>query len=100
MLSIDIGSLIGSWKETGLPVFRAFDWVATGRHGDETGEILILASQAISNPRTDRWSHKLGISTVHQHEGGFVVRNIRMHRANHADIVNHLTHVREKLADL
>ena len=43
-LGIDVGSLVGRGKESGLPVLSAGDGVSAGAHCHESGEILVFGS--------------------------------------------------------
>jgi hypothetical protein len=41
-----------------------------------------------------------GFAAVHQQQGGFVIRHVGLHRANHAEVVGVLRGLVEEFADL
>ena len=53
VLRVDVGALVDAGQEAGLPVLRLLDRVAAGAHGDEAGQVLVLAAQAVGDPRAE-----------------------------------------------
>ena len=91
-------SLIGGGQESAAPVFRAA--VRERRlDGDESGQILILAAEAVDDPRPHgraRERVRAGVKL----EAGAAVRNaIAHHGAHQAQIVGAFGDVRKQAAD-
>ena len=70
-----------------------------GAHGDETGEVEIFRAESVVHPRTHTGPDLAGVATIHEHEGRFMIRDIGVHGAKHADVVDGLGGVGEKLTD-
>ena len=97
-------SMYVPWKtpgrKRGLPVLRLGDRVAAGAHDDEAGQVLVLGPEPVEHPRPDARPRLAGVAAVHQHQRGFMVRHVGVHRPDHADVVDALGRLREQLADL
>src|SRR5262249_19285317 len=50
VLRVDVSALVNAREKTCLPILRFLDWISIRAHGDEAGQILILGTQAISDP--------------------------------------------------
>src|SRR5216117_961903 len=87
ILRVDESPLKNSRQESGLPVFGVLDWHPAGAHGYEAGEILVLGPQTIKHPRADARTRLDAVAAIHQHERRFMVGHLRIHRANHRNIV-------------
>ncbi len=99
MLRIDVGPLVDTRQESALPILRFLNGIAARAHGDESGEILILRSQAIGDPGPHRRSNQPSLATVHQHQGRLMVGGIRMHRSDDGDLIDHLPHSGKEVTD-
>ncbi len=99
ILRIDVGSLEGSGEEAGLPVLRFLDRVSAGAHNDEAGEVLVFAAKAIGDPRSHRRADLAGFAAVHQQQGRLMVRHIRLHRSDEADVIDAFADVGIEVAD-
>ncbi len=53
VLRVDVRALIDAGQEAGLPVLRFLNRIAAGAHGDERRQVLVLAAQAVRDPRPD-----------------------------------------------
>ncbi len=100
VLRVDVGALIDAGQETAAPVFGFLDRVAAGAHGDEAGEVLVFGAQAVGDPGADAGAGHLGVAAVHQHERRLVIRHLRLHRANDAQIVRVPRRLLKQAADL
>ena len=96
---VDVRPLVGARQKRRLPVLRFLNRIAAGAHGDETGQILIFAAQAVSDPRAETGPNLPGLAAVHKHERGLVVGHVGMHRANDGNVVDVPGNVGEYLAD-
>ena len=97
---VDVGALVDARQERRLPVLRLLDRVAAGAHGDEAGQVLVLAAQAVGHPRTHARPRQPGLAAVHQQQRRLVVGHVGVHRADDAQVVGALGDVREDVADL
>ncbi len=87
VLGVDVRALVDTGKESTLPVLRLLNGISPGAHGDEPGHILVFTAQTVGHPRSERGAHLSGFSAVHEQQGRLVIRNIRLHGANHTQIV-------------
>ncbi len=99
-LRVDIGSLVTAGQKGRLPVFGILDRVAARAEHDERRQVLIFSPQPVGEPRADARPRQRGVAAVHQHQRRFVIGNVGVHRADHAQLVGVLPQVREQLADL
>jgi hypothetical protein len=72
---------------------------------DVTRQILILAAQAVRDPRSHRRPVQAALAAVHQAQRRLMIRHVGVHRADHAEIVGesadffeHLAHFKPALA--
>ena len=73
----------GSWSSTAArpgPAARADD--------DEAGQVLVLAAQAVEQPRAEAGPRKRLLARVHLQAGAVVVDVVGDHRADDADVVD------------
>ncbi len=97
---VDVGALVGAGQEGGLPVLRLLNGVAARTHGDEAGQVLVVAAQAVGHPRTHARPNLPGFAAVHQQQRRLVIGHVGVHRANDADVVDAAGGVREQVAHL
>src|SRR5262249_22785682 len=83
-----------------LPVLRLLDGVTAGAHGDEARQVLVLAAQAVRDPRPQAWPDQPRFAAVHQHQRRLVVWYVGLHGADDSDGVDAGGHVWEQVADL
>ena len=100
VLSVDVGALVNSRQKCALPVLRFLDRITAGAHRDESGQILVHGAEAVSHPRTHARARQPRIAAIHQQQRRLVIRHIRVHRANHRDVVDVLGDVRKQFAHL
>ncbi len=98
-LRIDVRSLVTSRQEGRLPVLGVLDRVAARTKDDERGKVLVLGSQTVREPRADARAGQTGLAAVHQHQRRLVIGNVRVHRADDAEIVGMFAEVGKQLAD-
>ncbi len=65
---VDVGALVGARQKCGLPVLRLLNGVAAGAHGDEAGQVLVLAAQAVGHPAAQARPDLSGLAAVHQQQ--------------------------------
>ena len=100
VLGVDVRPLEDTGQERRSPVLRPRDRQAVRTHRDKAGEVLVLGPQSIRDPRTEAWPHESPVAAVHQHERRLVVGDFRVHRPNHADVIDMLSRVLEEFAHL
>ena len=100
MLRVDIRPLKHPGQKRRLPILGVLDRVAPGTHRHEARKILILGPQPIGDPRPHAGPDLRLVAAVHQHQRRFMVGHIRVHRADHAQLIRRFRHVRKQLADL
>jgi hypothetical protein len=66
---------------------------------NEAGEILVLRAEPVECPRAHRGFHQAAGTGIHHHRGKLVGRDIRMHRIDHGDLIDHLADLREDFTD-
>ena len=98
VLRIDVRALIHTGQEPALPVLRFLDGIAAGAHGDEAGHVLVLASQSIRDPRTHARADHARLAAIHQKQRWLVIRHVRLHGADHANVIDRFRRLRKKLA--
>ncbi len=98
--AVDISPLENAGQECRLPVLRFRDRETAGAHHDEAGKVLVLGAQSVEDPRAHARAGLARIAAVHEHERRLVIGDVGVHRADHADLVDHLRGVREQIADL
>ena len=99
-LAGDEGALVHRGKERAVPQRRAHRRRHVGTEHDISGQILVLGTEPIGEPRPERRTSDLDVAGVHHQHRRLVVRDVGVHRANHADVVGAGADVREQLADL
>src|SRR4051812_34512569 len=62
---VNVSALIGSRQKGGLPVLRFLNRVAPWTHGDEAGQILVLATKTVGDPGTQTRANLQGLAAVH-----------------------------------
>ena len=98
--AVDVGALEDAGQERRLPVLRLGDREPAGAHHDEARQVLVLRPQAVEHPRADARPRLPRLAAVHQHQRRLMIGDVGVHRADHADLVDHLGGVREQVADL
>ena len=89
-------ALVNAGKKTGSPELLAAVWcVATRDEHDEAGQILILGTKSIDNPRAKRRITEAGIAGLNQQLRGGMVELIGAHRLDETKIVNMFFQVRQ-----
>ena len=73
---------------------------AVRRQGDQGGEVLVFRAQTVDRPGSQARPHAGEVAGVHQHLGDLMHRTLRLHRADHAELVGVRGQLREQLADL
>ena len=97
-LVLDVGALIDGGKERRTPQRAADrDGLRRAQH-DVTRQIGILAAQTVGDPRTHRRTPDHVGAGVHQRDGRLVIRNIRVHRADDADVFRNAADIGPQLA--
>ncbi len=97
---VDVGALVGAGQEGRLPVLRLLDGIAARTHGDEAGQVLVVAAQAVGHPRTHARPDLPGLAAVHEQQRRLVIGHVGVHGADDADVVDAASRVREQVADL
>ena len=100
VLAVDVRALVDPGQERRLPVLRLGDREAARAHHDEAGQVLVLRPEPVEHPRADARPGLPRLAAVHQHQRRLVIGDVGVHRADHADVVDHLGGVREQVADL
>ncbi len=99
VLAVDVRSLKDPRQKGRLPVLRLGDREPAGAHHDETGQVLVLRTQAVEHPGADARPRLPRFAAVHQHQRRLMIGDVGVHRADHADVVDHPGRVREQVAD-
>ena len=99
VLGIDVRALVDPRQKCRLPILGLGDRVATGAHGDEPGEILIFGPESVRHPGSKTGANLTGFATVHQKEGGFVIRDVRMHGTHDAKVIGMFGRMSKNLTD-
>ena len=90
-------SLIGRWQEGRSPVVDAT--VAKRRADrDERGEVGVVGSQTVTDPRTDARSNEVVAPRVELHHRAAVSRVGAVHRMDHAQVIDAARDVRKEFA--
>ena len=104
---VDVGALVDAGEEGGLPVLRAARRHAFRAHGNVAGQVFILGTEAVSDPRTHAGAVQTTIATVHEAERGLMIRHIGIHGADDAEVIGigggfakEITHFQTTLAIL
>ena len=63
---------------------------------NETGQILIYSTQSIGDPGTKARSPQILAASMNEQLGGSMIELIRLHRVDHADLVQMLLELREQ----
>ena len=98
-LGVDAHALINARQKSRLPVRRAARRRAARPQRNKPRHILIFRAQTVKHPRTHAWPHQPR-TRVHHHRRHFMRRNVRVHRAHHAQVVHHFAQLRKNFADL
>src|SRR5262249_39158985 len=94
VLAVHVGALVDRWQEARLPVLRIHLRAADGAHGDEAGQVCVFGAQPVGDPGADAGPALAGVATIHHQVTDVVVGRVGVHRADHADVINHRTDVR------
>ena len=94
-----VGSLIDAGQEARAPQLRPHHRQTRAEH-DEARQVLVLRAQTVGEPGSHGRAAGELIAGVHHEQRRFVVRAVRVHGADDADIVDALAQIREDLADL
>ena len=97
---VEVGSLESTGQKRRAPVFRALDRHAAGAERDVGGEVFIFATQSVGDPGAHGRTRQAAITAVHQHQRWFMIRHIRVHGADHAQVIGMARGLFEQLADL
>ena len=98
VLRVDVGALINARQKGALPVLRFLNRIAARTHRDETRQVLIHRAQAVRDPRAHARPRQPRLAAIHQQQRRLVIRHIRVHRANHRDVVDVLRRLRKQFA--
>ena len=96
----DERALVHGRQERAVPQRRPDGRRHVGTEHDVAGQVLVLGTEPVGEPRPERWTADLDVAGVHHQHRRLVVRDVGVHRANHADVVGAGADVREELADL
>ncbi len=96
---VDVGRLVGSGQERGPPVLISLRRQAIGAQDDEAGKILILRAQPVRDPGTEAGADLPNVAAIHHHQRRLVIRDVGMHGADDAQIVDALSDIRKDFAD-
>ena len=99
VLRIDVHAFVHTRQEARLPVLRFLNRVSVRAHGDERGQVLILAAQAVAQPGTQAGPDLPRFATVHEEQRRLMVWHVGVHRANEADVVDRTRRVAKQVAD-
>jgi hypothetical protein len=99
----EFDSLIPGRQETATPLpvcQRLIVRIAAALrdHHNESGQIAVLASQAISEPCADRGAARKLEASLKESDGGIVIDRFGIHRLDEAQVVRHLGRMRHQLA--
>ena len=72
--------------------------IAAGAHRDEAGQVLVLGAEAVGDPAPHARADQPRFAAVHQQERRLVIRHVRVHRADDADVVDVLRGVGEQIS--
>ena len=93
-------TLMLSWQESRVPILRAVGSITSPvRQHDKCCEVVVHASQAVADPSTDAGPGELPRAAMHPERTLVVVRVVRLHRADHAEVIDDTANVREEIAD-
>lgn len=81
---VDAGSLIVAGKKHIAPVGGAAVGHSTITQRDEPREVLVGAAESVEHPTPEAWPGKAQIAGVHEDSGGFVGRDVGIHRFDDA----------------
>ena len=84
---VDVGALVDAGEEGGLPVLRAPRRHAFRAHGDVAGQVFILGTEPVSDPRTHAGTMQTPVATVHEAERGLMIWHIGIHGADDAEVI-------------
>jgi hypothetical protein len=97
--AVQIGALKPTGQEGGAPVVGTFDRHAARTHRDIGGQVFVFAAEAIGDPSAHGRPCEPAIAAIHEHQRGFVVRHVGVHRADDAEVVGVFGGMAEKFAD-
>ena len=81
------GALVGGGEEGGSVVaWSAF--VGGGIHGDEGGQVFVVAAQAVADPGTHRRADQVGGAGVEEEGGGTVGNALGVHAVDETEIID------------
>ena len=89
VLAVDVRSLENPGQKRRLPVLRLGDREPARAHHDEPGQVLIFRTQPVKHPGPDARPRLPRFAAVHQHQRRLVIGNVGVHRADHADVIDH-----------
>ena len=81
-----------------LPQGRADHGGLVRAQHHEPGEIAVLGAEPIGEPRSQRGPPRLDVPRVHHEQRRLVIRDVGVHRSDHADVVRAFSHVGEEFA--
>ena len=100
MLGIDICPLKGAGQKSRLPVLALLNGITTRAHGNESRKVLIQRAQTIGHPGSKTGPHQPWLTAVHEEQGGFMIWNIRKHRADDTEVIGAFPDFGKNFTDL
>ena len=100
LLRVDIRPLERTRQKGTSPVLRLLDRVATGTHRYEPRKVLVFTAQRVRHPRAGGRPDEPRVAAVHEHQRGFVVGHVGVHRSHDEQAVGMPGHRRKQLAHL
>ena len=95
----NVAALIDARQKAVAPKLRADDRFAGTQH-HEAWQVLVFRAEPVAQPRTHARAHRLRVTAGHHQQRRLVVGHVRVHAAEHGDVVNALGHFGENLAHL
>ena len=87
-------------QKSRLPVLGILHRHSARAHGHKARQILVLRPEPVERPCPETRARLHAVAAVHQHQRRLMIRHLRIHRADHRDVIRMGRSLRKKLADL
>ena len=77
-----------SGQKGGTPVLRRDNGIAARAHDHKAGEVLVLATQAVGNPRAHTGARQASVAAIHEQQARLVIGHLGLHRADDRHVVD------------
>ncbi len=96
---VDVGALQHTGEECGLPVGGSSGGIAAWAKRDEARQVLVLAAQAVRDPRPHAGAGETRFPAVHEQEGRLMVGYVGVHGADDHQVVRALGDIGKDVTD-